>query len=30
VIYPYYLGEAWRPAQHPDAYAVHHWLKTWE
>ncbi len=30
VIYPYYMGESWRPALHPDAYAVHHWQKTWE
>jgi mannosyltransferase OCH1-like enzyme len=30
VLYPYYLGEAWKPQDHPDAYAVHHWQKNWE
>ena len=30
VVYPYYLGEAWVPADHPDAYAVHHWQANWE
>jgi hypothetical protein len=30
VLYPYYQGEAWRPALHPDSYAVHHWQKNWE
>jgi len=29
VVYPYYLGETWRPSDHPDAYAVHHWQKSW-
>lgn len=28
-VYPYYLNEAWVPADHPDAYAVHHWDKNW-
>jgi inositol phosphorylceramide mannosyltransferase catalytic subunit len=30
VVYPYFLGETWRPNDHPDAYAVHHWQKNWE
>lgn len=30
VVYPYYLGEAWVPADHPNAYAVHHWQKNWD
>ena len=30
VMYPYYLGESWVPAEHPDAYAIHHWQGNWE
>jgi len=30
VLYPYWLGEPWKPEEHPDAYAVHHWQKNWE
>ena len=29
VFYPYYLGEDWVPEAHTDAYAVHHWHKSW-
>lgn len=29
LFYPYYLGEAWIPENHPDAYAVHHWKHGW-
>ena len=28
--YPYFLHQPWNRADHPDAYAVHHWEKNWE
>lgn len=28
-VYPYWLNEEWNPENHPDAWAVHHWDKSW-
>lgn len=29
VVYPYSWNDQWRPEDHPDAYAVHHWHRNW-
>ena len=29
VVYPYYMGNKWIPAEHADAYAAHHWHGDW-
>jgi len=30
VFFPYWCGETWRPEDHTDSYAAHHWQKNWE
>jgi inositol phosphorylceramide mannosyltransferase catalytic subunit len=29
VFYPYYMGEAWVPTDHPESFAAHHWAGSW-
>lgn len=28
-VYPYWMNEKWEPKKHPEAFAVHHWDKSW-